>query len=572
LGAREAAIQALAAALIDPARQRLRPAIREALVRFGREALPPLAAMTRSSQAAAQVEALHALGDLGQPIAVLDLLAPALLDTTPPESRSVARETLVRLIGRVPQADEAVSALLTKSRAAFAEALQEPDPEASPVANWHWDDERMSLVYATAHPLAVRLEQAADRASDAAKLAPRRREAVWLSLASRIEAEALSGDADRAAQGAAVAALAAEDVDVIERTLSFALTTGHTVAATAAARALGEIGTADLLYTQQPQPGALVEAARSSDRRLRYAALEAIMRLKPRRPYPGSSLVVEALGYLAGSFAAPRVMSADARSAEAERQAGLLAGLGYETDVATRGRDVVAETVSSPDYLFALIDYSLAAPTSGELLQRLRRDNRTARLPIGIVASTDDLDSARRLSQKTPLSVVIYRPVDTAGLDWQLQRLLTQAGQRLVSPDERLQQSRQALDWLGEIMSVPPGIYNLRRVEASLTAALQVTELSPPAAKVLGVLGTATSQQALVDAVNQNAQPAEVRQAAARAFAESVARFGTLLTTNEITRQYDRYNQRQGREADHQALLASILDTIEARSAAEADE
>ncbi|HEV3342912.1 MAG TPA: hypothetical protein VG125_21240 [Pirellulales bacterium] len=575
LGGREAAIPLLAGALIDPARQPARPAIREALARFGGEALVPLTAMTRSSQPATQVEAIHALARLGRSIAVLDLLAPALLDTAPPEARSAAREALIRLIGRVPEADEAAATLLHKARAAFAEALEEPDPEAPTVQDWQWDDEKGALTSAAAQPLAVRLTRAADWAADAARLAPRRREALWLSLAARIEGDAIRPNADAPAPERA--ALADENVDVVEATLAFAMNNGHTVAAAVAARTLGEIGTPQCLYARQPQPGSLVEAARSSDRRLRYAALEAIMRFKPQRPYPGSSLVVEALGYLAGSFAAPRVMAADARPAEAERQAGLLAGLGYETDVATSGRDVVAQTVSSPDYLFALIDYSLAAPTSGELLQRLRRDNRTAGLPIGIIASTDDLDAARRLSQKTPLSVVIYRPVDAAGLDWQLQRLLAQAGQRLVPPEERMQQARQALDWVAEIAETPRGVYNLRRIEAPLTAALHVAELSPPAAKVLGGLGTATSQRALTDVVGQVARPSEVRRAAAQAFAESVARFGTLLTTTEISRQYERYNQslRQStdNQTDSQALLASILDTIEARSTADqADE
>jgi hypothetical protein len=49
------------------------------------------------------------------------------------------------------------------------------------------------------------------------------------------------------------------------------------------------------------------------------------------------------------------------------------------------------------------------------------------------------------------------------------------------------------------------------------------------------------------------------------------------LTTTEISRQYERYNQslRQStdNQTDSQALLASILDTIEARSTADqADE
>ena len=573
---REVAIQALTSALVDPARQTQRAAIRTALIQFGREAPGPLIALVRSSQPVAQVEAIHTIAELGQSALAIDLLAPALVNTSTPEVQAAARDALVNLIGRVPERDEAVAALSRKAKSGFAEALEEPDLEASPVTLWRWNEQKSALDYMLSPPLALHLDPAADLAGDAAKLAPRSREAVWLALAARVEAEAYRAGIDQpppTGPGTAAALLEAEDADVLDSLLNYALANGHTVAASAAARALGEVGRPEVLYRLQPQPGSLVEAARSGDRRLRFAALAAIMRLKPERPYPGSSLVVEALGYLAGSFAEPRVMVADARTAEVELQAGLLASLGYETDAATNERDVVAQTIASPDYLFALIDYTLAAPTSGQLLQRLRRDNRTARLPIGIIASTDDLERARRLAQRTPLSTVIYRPVDEAGLDYQVQRLLSLAGQRLVPMEERQAQARQALDWLVEISATRQDVYNLRRTEAALTAAAQVAELGPPAAKVLGTLGTATSQRTLVDLAGQLARPAELRQAAAAAFAESVARFGTLLTTGEIKLQYTRYNQSEHQDAQTQAILASILDTIEARAAADqADE
>jgi CheY-like chemotaxis protein len=575
LAGREAAIGALTAALIDPARQAQRPILRTALARFGREAEASLIAMARAPRPEVQLEGIHALAELGQSATGLDLLAPALLDKTPAEVKAAARDALVNLIGRVPERDEAVTALSRKAREGFVVILEEPDLEASMGSEWRWDDGRSALVFAPAPRLVVQLDRAADWAGDAALLSPRSREAVWLSLAARSEAEHYRAGIDQpppTGPGTAVALLASEDVDVIEGLLNFALSSGHTVAAAAAARALGAIAAPEVLYRLEPEPGSLVEAARSGDRRLRFTALEAIMRLNPQRPYPGSSLVIEAMGYLAGSFAAPRAMAADARTAEVERQSGLLAELGFETEVATNQRDVVAETISSPDYLFALIDYSLAAPTSGQLLQRLRRDNRTARLPIGIVASTDDLESARRLSRQTPLSAVIYRPVDTAGLDWQLQRLLAQAGRRMVPLDERLRQARQTLDWLAEIASKPQDIYNLRRIEVPLTAAVQVAELSPPAAFVLGTLGTATSQTTLLDVVGQLAQAMEVRRAAARAFAGSVAQFGTLLTTREIHLQYERYNQSEQQDPETQAVLASILDAIEARADAAAEE
>jgi len=572
VGGREAAVQALTSALVDPARQDQRPAIRTALTKFGREAPAPLRAIARSSQPAAQVEAIRTLAELGQSAAAVDLLAPALVAGVPEEVRDAAREALLTLIGRAPEADEAATTLARMARSDFAEALYEPDPEATPVIQWRWDDGKSALSYEFVPALVVRTDRTADLAGDAARLAPRHREAVWMSLAARAEAEAYRVGIDQPAPtgpGTVAALLNEKDINVVEGLLGFSLAKSHTVAAAAAARALGEIGKSELLYRMQPQPSAMVEAARNGDRRLRYAALEAIIRWKPDRPYPGSSLVVEALGYFAGSFALPRAIVADARTAEVERQAGLLAELGFETDVATTERDVVADAISSPDYLFALIDYTLAGPTSGQLLQRLRRDNRTARLPIGIIASTEDLERARRLSRQTPLSAVIYQPVDAASLDFQFKRLLAVSGQRLVPPEERRQQARQAVEWLAQLAASPQQIYNLRRTEGAVSAAIRVADFGPSAAKVLGSLGTATSQKTLADVASQLVQPAETRKAAGQAFAASVARFGTLLTTGEIRLQYQRYNESEQQDQETQTLLASILDTIEARAAAD---
>jgi hypothetical protein len=178
------------------------------------------------------------------------------------------------------------------------------------------------------------------------------------------------------------------------------------------------------------------------------------------------------------------------------------------------------------------------------------------------------------LARRTPLTSVIYRPVDAAGLEFQLDRLLTSAGQRLVPAEERRQHARQALDWLVEIASIEQEVYNarwtnnLRRIEPSLAVALQVPDFTSPAARVLAALGTASSQKSLVDLASQLGRPEEMRQAAAQAFAESVARFGTLLTTGEINLQYTRYNQSERQDAQTQAVLASILDAMEARAAA----
>ena len=60
-----------------------------------------------------------------------------------------------------------------------------------------------------------------------------------------------------------------------------------------------------------------------------------------------------------------------------------------------------------------------------------------------------------------------------------------------------------------------------------------------------------------------------MRKAAAEGFAESVNRFGTLLTTTEILAQYNRYNESEGEGAESQEVLSMVLDAIEAKAKAD---
>ena len=70
-------------------------------------------------------------------------------------------------------------------------------------------------------------------------------------------------------------------------------------------------------------------------------------------------------------------------------------------------------------------------------------------------------------------------------------------------------------------------------------------------------MGTAHSQRSLLDLANLSAQPLETRQAAADAFAASMRRFGIRLSSDELLRQYDLYNDNAGRNADTHVVLGS---------------
>src|SRR5690606_28129101 len=87
------------------------------------------------------------------------------------------------------------------------------------------------------------------------------------------------------------------------------------------------------------------------------------------------------------------------------------------------------------------------------------------------------------------------------------------------------------------------------------------------ATSFLAEIGTRDAQRLLVDFASQTSQPIELRRAAGAAFTLNVTEHGTQLTSDEILRQYDRYNRSETLDKDTQQLLGSILDAIEARAA-----
>jgi hypothetical protein len=105
----------------------------------------------------------------------------------------------------------------------------------------------------------------------------------------------------------------------------------------------------------------------------------------------------------------------------------------------------------------------------------------------------------------------------------------------------------------------------LLRGEAVAGQVVFVPELTEAALRVLARLGTASSQQMLVALASSGATELTIRRQAATAFAESVARVGPLLTTDEIALQFDRYNASETADAATQEVLGSLLDTLEGK-------
>jgi len=571
----DAAVGPLFAVLADPGRAAEHANVRAALVKLGSDAADPLIAILESGKPNLAVEAIRVLADLEAEKVPLFLLAPFASAESDPEVRRQAEAALLKLSGRTPSGQAAARLLAQEAQEYFDRRRPLREDLEGRVEMWTWDADAGQLVKKSYLADDASLVLASRLARDAYSVAPENHQIRRLYLATMLEQAAYENGLDRplaATEGTAAGRVAAFGPEVVEDLLAYALESGHAPVATAAARILGRLGKAETCLNRGPRPAPLVQAAWHADRRVRFAAVEAILELEPTSAFPGSSRVMQALAFFAASGGAPRVMVAGPNTAETQRVGGYLVALSCKLDTAVTGREAIGKLLTSPDYELALVDAALERPTVDFLLQELRHDSRTANLPVGVIARSGQLKRADEIARRDPLAEAFSRPHTAEAVHWQVERLLGLAGRERVLPAEREKQAAQAVKWLAQLSGTRPEFFDFSRAEESALSALSVPQWAPDAVVVLGNLGTPQCQRALVDLASRWTQPFELRVAAVKAFRESIQRNGILLTNEQILLQYDRYNQSETLDAGTQQVLGLILDCIEAPTRAEKQE
>lgn len=570
--ARGAAVGPLVTVLADSSRASEHPIVQAMLVELGSDAVEPLLGLLDASDPKVLARLMPLLAELNIRRAIPFLLSPCTAEQTAPEVRQAATGALTKLVGHVPSKDEAARLLAQQAKDYFEQRVTlRPDVDGR-VELWSWDA-------ATKQPVPQRLTaDAASRqmavrfAREAYAVKPEDVAIRRLYLATLLEQAAYDNGLPKPLPtdaGSPAAVAAGFDLKAIEDVLSYAMETGHAPAATAAVRLLGAKGTAESLLFQGAQPAPLVRALRHPDRRLRYVALETILKLKPVKPFAGSSYATDALGYFIATSGARRALVADLVREDARKTAGLLIRLGYQVDTAVSGHEVVRQAISSPDYEVILVAASLGERTVETLLQQLRFDSRTAWLPVGVLGRSGQARLADHLSQGDRFTMDFVRPHTEEDTRWLVDQLLSQLGPLQVPFEERQAQAVAAIGWLGELSAQEKTVFDVRRLEKLVRFSSRVPSLAPQAVGILGNLSTPQGQQMLVEQAGQVTQPLEARKAALAAFQQSVAKHGVLLTSQQILMQYDRYNQSSNLDRDTQQVLGAILDCIESRSKAD---
>jgi len=570
IAAGQTAVMPLVNVLADPRRAAEHAVVKSALVKLDKQVVEPLLGVLESNEQALKAQVIEVLGRLDAREAVPQVAAAFVAKQSDAATKEAAGLMLFRIVGAVPTLDEVEVLLRRRANEYFERQVPLLTDADGKVTIYNWDATKKATVPVKYREDEANVALAGRLARDLYKLFPEKAEYRRLFWTCQFDAAAYQAGLDKpVAQGAGSAYEAAkqEPAAAIEDALAFAIEHEHIPGATVAAQLLGEIGHVDMLTKHGATICPLVAATMHPDRRLRYAAVNSVLKLDPTKAYAGSSNIPLALAHFVSSHAQRRALVAHPNPVLGGRVAALLQGAGYRTDLATSGKQFLQLAAASPDYELVFVSSTIDKPAIAETQQLLRQDRRTALIPLGLLEAFEDSHYVKTLAADDPYAIGFPQPLEQASMNILVRDLQAKAGRSALTPEERLAQAKGALGWLGTLAHKDDQkLYDLIRHEGAVMTALDDARLAPAAAEVLARLGTETSQRRLVEYASQDTHALPNRQAAATGFAESVKNFGLRLTRPEILLQYGRYNASALADRGTQQVLGSVLDAIESRS------
>jgi hypothetical protein len=425
-----------------------------ALEALAREADPQCRAMLLQA-----IELMHPLVD--------DPLV-AMLSTDDPQLRADVARLLQRLA--VPQAAPLLANDPAAAERAVKMAIDRHKRGVPPftvgsdnqVEMWQWDDATKALSGARVPSEEAQIAWISRLADELASKHPASPAAQLHALVLRLEATGLLGGKSNSSPINA-AALAKADPQELNAALAMAFESNYSRAARVLAEALGASRDPGMLLTANGKPSPLAAALESPDRRVRFAALAAIMAIDPRTPYPGASRVPDTLAWFAGSTGERQAVVAMPTIARAGDLAGQLAAHQLVAAAANRGREAVDLARTMPDLELVLIDMNILLPEIRQAIYELRISPSTGDVPIALLAADGRLEAAQRLADEHTRVLAFSRPHTPEALATIVDALRRLTARDEVPPAERMAQAEQAQKWLGAIADGSRPFYTFRR-------------------------------------------------------------------------------------------------------------
>lgn len=360
--------------------------------------------------------------------------------------------------------------------------------------------------------------------------------------------------------------------DLLMNVLDRALSDRRLPVILAAIQTLGDLSEVRAVQPVGQRVPALLRALNYPDRRVQFAAADAILKIPNPTPQRYAWRVVDILRRALVTDPAAKVVIADRNVDRANEVAKTAKEAGYEPVVRQDGRDVLRRLGEAADIDAILIvvdsgekilpqpmkqvdpgrerpqidkpvDRMLSAlpnPGLNFTLSQLRADSDAGLLPILILLAPDatgnvpaDFEvSLKRLISGYRNVWIVPATLDANTLKQTLSTRIADASGKALSEDERKNRAAQATVWFRRIAAGEVSGYNIQPAQEAIYQALQVPELAPQAIEAIVGIPGAEAQFQLARVVLSDGPPA-VRAAAALALSRHIQQNGLALRSEQ---------------------------------------
>ena len=541
-----------------------------ALIRMGRQVVPPLIGALDAPQERVRAALIGILATLDAKEAIPYLWFPAFSEEQPLGVRVAANEALAKLITGSPAKVERITSIAAAnelrrlSKMLYENAGLLPREENGNVTIWGWDAKEETVKPQEFVPAVAAMLISSRFAAQSLALSPDQSEPQRQYLASLLGLEVLQNGWDKPREplpGTAFYLATTAGEETVANVLADALAADQPATAVAALEVLTQIGTREQLVNQKGLKSPVLAALNSPDMRIQFAAAIAVLRIEPRFGFANSSRVVTVLSRALTDPGKARAIVIDADPHRGSEAAGFLGELGYEPSVSSTGRDGFERTATSAGVEVVLIHANCIRWELTQTLANFRADSRTAALPIIVYGSDETRSSVARLINRSKPAMFIAESSTLSDFQRQFAPFARDRKSPPLSAQERIQQKGAAAYWLAAIGTGRGGqVFDISQAEKELLVVAEDLDVGPNAMAAMSGISSATVQRRLAKiAVNSQLDPS-LQAGAAAQLGFHIQRFGLLLTKGEVAEVHAGWVATTNTAV--KASLASVMGTL----------
>lgn len=491
-------------------------------------------------------------------------------DTTSPSLQAVLSAAIDRQVGHLPSAETVFDDFYRQSLEWYHQEKTVPHLIDGVTTVWRWNDRNQQPFLETVSEEAYCRNKAVEMAEWADLVGrtlniPAKTDA-FLALYMTAKAEQIVYEAGLDAPVDTTSFTETfPDVTTqqLENSLQWAMTSQHDKGGIIPVVLLGKTGDRSLCYGNK-EPSLLVKAVSSPDRRLRFAALSAIYRLDPDKPYPGARCVVSELVRFASSTGKKKIVVATIRLEDAMFVGSHFTAGGYSIISAVTGNDVIKWVQGDPDIEAVFASEQIRSPDLRTTIQMMNSDYRTADVPIA-VDSRNTIETLRFVAGKSPKSnfAELTFPYDSDSGKSLLDQLQAKTNREQVPAGVRLAQAKAVAGFYAILFQKHPHLYGMEDLESFVRRLIDRSEMTDIGLQFVGEIATSSIQNHLANLIGDVRLTDELRRKCLIAFSAHLKKYGSLLRGPDIVRLYDRYNATEQEDKQSQDMLAAMLDSYE---------